>query len=350
MTINYINKKPGISDLVITPPASNLLFSSNFSGAPNLAAWAVSGTAARNLSGTDTETGFTWPTSGMGFQALGSYGSSIILINNYATAATVVAGANNYGTVTIQSEPGPDGPNENVIRLNLLDSGLINNGSNVAFGGQMHIQIGRVTDGISPGVDLDNLYMTYYFKRSSTLFNSMATNNVAVQWDFKSGGYNNLYGGDFRMYMDLYKHSNGNVYSAFIADRAANGSMTAAPDGILPFNIIPGDSTSAFRYWREANDSVAILPDVWNKLEIFINRHEKNGVLLSAINDQIVCKHVGRTLGEFGNIWGRLFALSCYGNSFQSDNSMCRFRCRDYPPAGSVLQIPAAILLDRYAE
>ena len=121
------------------------------------------------------------------------------------------------------------------------------------------------------------------------------------------------------------------------------------PSGILPFSGVATDSYFS-KYWQEIDKSITVPVDQWNKLEIYIYRHPKNGIVLSAINDQIVCFHVGRTLGEFGYKWGRLFPFLLYSGTGDTSGEMCRPRFRDYPPAGSVLQMPASKLLDRYAD
>ena len=51
---------------IIIPPTSNLLFSSNFAEAPSFGEWVVEGVATRQISGVDSDTGFRWPTSGLG--------------------------------------------------------------------------------------------------------------------------------------------------------------------------------------------------------------------------------------------------------------------------------------------
>lgn len=340
MTISYANKRAGIANPIITPPASNLLFASDFTGAPSFGAWEVDGgTATRKLTGVDAATGYRWPTSGLGGNQNpgGCYGSSVIMIKNGVAAADVVTNNASYGSVNIGSEIGPSGGAENYLEMIMLDG--------AAFSGQIDLQFGRVSGGGYIPPDMTNLYMSYYFKFPASVFSALTANQSAILWDFKSGGYGGLYGGDFRLLNYLRKSSNGNIYSHVRADRSANGTMTNAPDGILPFVTTAG----VFWYWDETDKTVPIPADTWVKFELFINRHEKTGIVLTAINDQIACRHVGRTLGEFGNVWGRLFPMLCYSYAAQTSVKVCQFRFRDYPPAGSVLQILAANLLDRYA-
>lgn len=334
---------------IITPAVSNILFSSNFASATALSAWSsASGEARKQFSGVDAETGFRWPTEGLPRDpGLQSYGANIVIFHNYNTAATIVASPNSYGTVTIDSAIGPFGASVNQMTITLLDSGLIDNGSNVPYGAQMHLEIPRVSGSGYVPPDIPDIYMSYWFKRPASMLSAMPVGQASVQWDFKSGGYNNEYGGDFRIVQELYKGADGLLYSLIRADRAANGTMTTDPGGILPFDAI--NSSGVFRYWQEIDKAVSVPVDTWNKLEIYIHRHQTNGICLAAINDNITCYHVGRTLGEFENPWGRMYVVSDYSPVVPNSHTVCMLRIHDYPPAGSVLQMPAASLLYRYA-
>ena len=119
--------------------------------------------------------------------------------------------------------------------------------------------------------------------------------------------------------------------------------MTTDPSGILSFA-----SNDGIKYWQESNKSVPVVLDAWNKCEIYIHRHQKNGIVLIAMNDQIICYQVGRTMGEFGYQWGRIMVQNIYGHHKIGSVELARVGMWNYPPIGSVLNAHAASLLYRY--
>ena len=338
MTITLNNKKTGIANPVITPAASNLLLSTNFAGTTGTGSFA----STFVLTGTDRETGLVWPDND------GDHETPLnILYANlfhfYDTPPETINAASwpTYYAGEIQTVTGPDATSEKALYLE-VKSQLAPSRS------QIELQLQRInnsTDTAAIG-DLPHLYTSYWIKRPASVLAGMAVGDALVQFDYKTGGGaagSGHYGGDARLIQELYKAANGNAYLRTRLDRNANGTMTNAPDGILPWTV------SGFRYWQEIDKAVPFPFDQWVKYEMYIYRHPKNGIVLCAINDQIVCAHVGRTMGEFGNYWGRLFPIICYGTFAPNPLWACRLRFRDYPPAGSVIQMPAANLLDRYA-
>jgi len=325
-------------------PVSNLLFASNFAANTSLAPFTYGAQGRAFFSGTDAGTGFAWPVSGGGSgQALNTLWTDCYLIPY--TGTTLTAGnINNYGRATIRAVTGPDGTTENELFLELLDAGLIATGTaNVAYGAQMPFEFLRITDGTPTPPALDDIYISYYFKRPGSLLTDLPTGGNATISILKTGGHDGLYGGDLRILLNIFKDAAGNLYWKTECDRDANGTMTTDPSGILSF-----DMGGSFKYWKESNKSVPVVLDAWNKCEIYIHRHAKNGIVLIAINDQIICYHVGRTLGEFGYQWGRIMIQNVYGSHKIGSAEVVRVRVRDYPPAGSALQLPAASLLYKY--
>ncbi|SDX24219.1 hypothetical protein [Nitrosomonas oligotropha] len=323
-------------------PASTQLFASNFK--VSISAFATGGRAS--FSGTDTDTGYVWPFSGGGSnQALKSVLSDCLLINNYVSGGITAANAGSYGRATIRDAVGA--PGEKELFLELLDSGAIDrvDHTNQPFGAQLDLEFSRIQDGMSPlPPDFNDLYVSHYFKFPASIATDLAVGGYTTIFDIKSGGYTNLYNGDNRITVGLIKGADGNLYTRTDGDRNANGSVIAtSPDGILPWVY---DGT--FSYWRETFKSFPITLDAWHKFEIYIHRDAKNGICLVSIDDTIVCYHVGRTLGEFGLPWGRIFPFLIYGNHGPGKGSVRRLRVHDYPPNGSALQLPAASLLYRY--
>lgn len=356
MAINLINKRAGIQQGALTPKASNLLFSTNFAGAITL--YPVN--SSNVLVGTDSETRQLFPlNNGTNQGAMRILHVSITRIQSPGSSvADIAAARDSYGFAAIQNTTGPDGTTEKELYLELRDAGFIKTGSNRAWGGQMHITFQRITNGTNVAAlsDLDNIYCSYYFKRPASLGTSMAVGDRVAQWDYKTGGYNGQFGGSLRMLGYLEKATNGNLYSVIRADRDANANPPIAPDGISPFPYAAG--TAGATYWDEYDTTTAIPLNTWNKIEIYIHKHNSRGICLVAYNGVIVCAHVGRTRSEYADLygedWGRLFPFLIYsGNTLGTpgltSGSMCRLRFHDYPPVGSVLQMPAAELLYKYA-
>lgn len=301
------------------------------------------------FTGTDSETGFTWPDNDGDHEGpLDIYYGS--LLRSYTSPPEAITGANfsTYYGAEIQTITGPDATSEKALYLEVKSQ-------NAAHASQIDLQFQRIinsTDTAAIG-DIPHLYCSYYCKRPASVRDLLATGQSIVQLDYKSGGGSagsGWYGGDSRLIQTLYKAQDGNLYVATMFDRNANGAVadggtiSAAPDGILPW-VYDGN----FRYWIERDKTVPVPVDAWYKFETYIYRHPKNGIVISAINDQIICSHVGRTMGEFGNFWGRFFPVLAYGHVAPNALWACRLRFRDYPPAGSVLQMPAANLLYKYA-
>ena len=296
---------------IIIPPTSTLLFSSNFAGAISL----NPSTSASIFVGTDSETGQLFPINNGTHQGgLGLRNVTIIRIANGASVADIAANQNSYAFAAIQNTTGPDNTTEKELFLELRDTGFIKTGSNTPWGGQTHLMMERITTGtdVAALADLDDVYFSYYFKRPAALLTSMAVGERTTQWDFKTGGYNNTFGGSMRILGYLQKAADGNLYSVTKADRDANANPPIAPDGISPFPYVSGSPGAT--YWDEFDTTTAIPLDVWNKLEVYIHKHNKNGICLVAYNDVIVCAHVGRTRSEYADLygedWGRMFLFS----------------------------------------
>lgn len=324
-------------------PVSNLLFASNFAAGSAITPFTFGAQGRATFSGTDAETGFTWPVVGDGSgQPINSLWTDCYLIPY--TGTTLTAGnIDNYGRATIRTVNGPDGTPEKTLFLELLDAGAIATSNNVAYGAQMPLEFVRIVGGTPTPPALDDVYISQYFKRPSALLGDLPVDGDAMVLELKTGGHDNLYGGDLRILLKISKNANGILFWKSECDRGGNGSMTNDPSGILTW-VVDG----SFKYWQEYNRSVPVVLDAWNKCEVYIHRHAKNGIVLIAINDQIICYHVGRTVGEFGNHWGRIMIHNIYGNHKIGTAEIARPRLRDFPPAGSALQLPAASLLYRY--
>lgn len=343
MTINKKTIISGISDLELHNFVPAKLFASNFaaSSAKDSFATKTSGsapsTAWDTISGIDNSTGFTWPGQSANFPnampgaPLDTNWSMVQLINNYATTMGTVS---NYGTAVIQDTTGPDGTTEKELALNLIDTGQRDNGANVGFGGQMWLTLNRISSStVIPGSDINDIYVAYYFKHPASIGSTLPNSGRSIISDFKSGGYGGLYGGDFRLATAIEKDSAGNLLWRVIADRNGNGSGIISPDGIKPF-----DTSGNFWYWKETNKVIPVTFNAWHKFELYVHRHATKGICLWAIDDQIACAHQGRTLGEYGNQWGRFMLFGIYHQGGPGSGSIVRPEVWDFPKNGSVLQ------------
>jgi len=350
MSINNKTIISGISNLTQNNFVPTKLFATNFAAGTTKDNFATKtsgstpSSAWDTISGTDNSTGFAWPgisaslPNSVPGAPLNINWSSVILQNNYASTMAAVS---SYGTAVIQDTVGPDGTIEKELALNLIDTGQINNGSNQPFGGQIWFLLNRISSGTTISAsDINDIYVSYYFKHPSSMGSTLPNSGRLVISDFKSGGYGGLYGGDFRVSTTIEKDSSGNLMWRAIADRAGNATPAAAPDGIKSF-----DTSGNFWYWKETNKVIPVTFNVWHKFELYIHRHATKGLVLWAIDDQIACAHQGRTLGEYGNQWGRFMLFGIYSSYGPGSGSVVRPEIWDFPKNGSVLQSNARKML-----
>ncbi|QOJ19928.1 MAG: hypothetical protein HRU77_04015 [Gammaproteobacteria bacterium] len=355
MTIDRTTILSGIK--TFTPNLiSTLLFESNFEANTTHDNFAANGVQDQ-MSGTDLTTGFTWPTAQPSFpnggdgQALNCNWSVIYLGHKFATLSPANVG--NYAVVDFPTMTGPDGSTGRALHLNLKDTGQIDHVSHVnqPFGGQLDLMFNRVSDNTNPLPPLlGDVYFSYWCKRPGALSAQIPNvNDSAVQVDFKTGGWydgtKNQYGGGFRTVLHIVRMQDGSLRWRAIADNGANGGMTTDPSGILPFNAVSPNKI----YWYETHKTAPVTLDAWFKVEGYIHMHESKGICLFAIDDQIICHHIGRTKDEFGLPWGRIMPILMYSQGGPCEGWFWNIIIRDYPPSNSVLYAPAAIDLYRLA-
>lgn len=316
-------------------PASTILFETDFTDT-TLAGYTATGSsknAFNNITGANN--GYTWPHIGGGslqlLQALTTY---VQLIHNYDNLS--LANVPNYGACTITPVTDLPGYAGNALNLSVFDSGYLNHGINEEFGAQNDFIFIRVTDGTSPlPDDLTNLYTCCYIKYPSTLRTALlalggGSRGRAITWEFKTGGYAGLYGGDFRINLALERAGDGTFFWNTHADKNSNGTMTS--DAALSAKWIATDP-----YWSVDNTLVPVLWDTWMKIEVFMHRHATSGRLKVAVNDGVICNYTGRTLGEYGLPVGRFMPIIGYSAAGVTSVSACDLEIRDFPPPGSVL-------------
>lgn len=320
------------NNLSLTPTQ---YFASNFnditqSNFATMNSWSI-------FTGTDSETGYAWAGKS-GTYPNGGTGDMSVILNGVTCLNDdiTVTGANytSYCSISIASEAGPDGTNENVLTMDLLDAGAIAHaGVNSAFGAQMWLMFTRIASSTSPlPADIENLYVSYHMKKG-TYLNTMAAGEDII-FEEKTGGYGGLYGGDQRLAVAIVKPSSGSMYWRVKCDHSGNGSMT-----VTPYDTAwPGTSTDpGFSYFKAENNTIPVPVNDWCKFELFLRRSRTDGCLMLAIDDQVAIIFTGNTMGEYNNPIGRLSPHGIYSQNGIGTSKIARLNISNYPSVSSVL-------------
>ena len=277
--------------------AAKLLFQSNFGsgvslGVPTNFYPSGSGTGAwQYITGKDKETGYTWPIT-----ALGATFSGIQLITNDPVTASTIG---NYISNEIRPVLGPKGKSVNEIFQNVKIKGPVGTASSqTPFLIQRPWTIG----------DVNGLYITYWFKYpadlTSKLDSSVSSGNWRVQFEFKTGGYNNTYAGDYRIVTNVMKDTDGTLYWMTKADNQANGPWPRVD------------------YWREDNHAVPIPLDKWFKYEVFWKRSSgSDGRFWAAVNGEEIVDHRGANMGNYDLPITRIIVNNTYSGGYANVES-----------------------------
>lgn len=251
--------------------AATMLFKSNFGAGVLLGSpynFTTNG-AWQALSGTDKETGYTWP-----IKALGSDFSGIQMITTDPITPLTLP---DYAFNEIRKISGPKGNPVNALSQNIKVKGPAG-----TWDAQSPLIIQRPwTIG-----DVTDLYITYWYKNPAI---SVAQLDPAIpgagemlQFQFKTGGYNNTWAGDYRLSMGVMKGDAGNLYWRTHADNQASGP-----------------SPKLVEYWREENHTVLVPVDAWYKVEIFWHRSGgSDGRFWAAINGEKIVDYHGPNMGD----------------------------------------------------
>ena len=273
--------------------AANLLFRSNLGSGISLGSLYGYSTygAWQAINGTDKETGYTWPVS-----ALGSNFSGIQLITvDPITSSTI----GNYISNEIRSVTGPKGTPVNELFQQVKIKGVVGTG-----GSQAPLVINRPWN-IG---DVNDLYITYWFKYPADfvnkLDNTVSTGNWRVQFEFKTGGYNNTYAGDYRIITNIVKDSDGKLYWKTDGDNMANGPW------------------SKVLYWSEENHAVPVPIDKWFKYEVYWHRSSgSDGRFWSAVNGQVIVDYHGPNVGDYNLPITRIMVNNPYSGGYATVES-----------------------------
>ena len=261
----------------VTPTTNaKLIFKSNFGAGVSLTKPSVTASksgAWQSIVGTDSETGYAWP-----IKALDSNFSGFQLTPPDSAAGTITStNLANYVYNEIKRIPGPNGS---------LVSALSQNVKLKAPAGTWDSQDPLMIQRPWTVGDLKDLYISYWYKNPKVSIDQLDANisgaNRILQFEFKTGGYNNLYGGDYRTSIGIEKDKTGKLYWEVHADNQANSSFPKVTD------------------WSEKNLIVPVPVDTWYKVEIFWHRSTgADGRFWTAINGQNIVDHKGPNMGKY---------------------------------------------------
>lgn len=282
--------------LITTPLAhtANLLFKSNFGSGVSLAApngFYTNG-AWQGLSGTDKETGYSWP-----IKALGANFSGIQLITSDPIDSSTIG---NYITNEIRQVTGPKGNLVNELFHNVKIKGDLGQA-----GSQSPLLINRPwTIG-----DVKDLYITYWFKYESDFPSKLTREVPGAGWRqmfaFKTGGHLDIAGaGDYRISVVILKGLDGQLYWQTKGDNVA---------GAFPTRV---------DYWTIDNHTVAIPVDKWSKFEVYWHRSSgSDGRFWAAVNGEVIADYHGSTMGDYNLPITRIFPNNAYSGGYATVES-----------------------------
>jgi hypothetical protein len=267
------------------PAAPQLLFKSGFEGDVALGAPRLFGNGAwQDITGTDSETGFTWPPRIWGgssrFQLIAGSGVT-------ATAATLPT----FMTNALQTTAGRHGTATRALYSEVLksvaldpDAGLVDVGEN--FGTTQNDFV------ISPGPSAQgDLYVSYWLKFQPDLQERMTVNPWAarVVSDWKTAG-------DYRVVLSVFGGGAGNaLYWHLQADNVANGG--------LPRQV----------FWTLTSRTVPVPVGRWFRVEMFVRRSgDAGGRVWVAVDGRRLFDRHGSNLGVHRLPWNRIMPFLNY--------------------------------------
>ncbi len=262
-----------------------LIFKSNFGPGVTLAAptnyFPTGNGAWRLITGTDKETGYTWPPKIGGISQAGLQ----IITRSQLTPLTI----GSFYEAGIRQVPEIELPFRELYQV-MKDPGVA---------GDCCDQIPFILQGGWSSGDIDEVYITYLFKHQANLQSQLNANvangNWRTQFEFKTGGYNNTGNGDYRIITNIIKDGSGKLYWSTVGDNKAN--QPEAP----------------VQYWRQANNVVPVPIDKWFKYEVYWKRSTgTDGRFWSAVNGQVIVDRFGPNKGKYNLPITRIMLNNAY--------------------------------------
>ncbi|MBY0413712.1 MAG: hypothetical protein K2Q18_06085 [Bdellovibrionales bacterium] len=245
--------------------------------------------AWQDIVGTDKKTGFSFP-----IKALQAYFTGFQWISyEKQTAATIHSSIE----TAIRKVPGPEGTMVNELMHNVLQKGI---GATPV--GKGHAQVPFLINRGHKSGDVKELYIRYWYKIQKNISESLKENVSSGNWkaifEFKTGGYKDTYGGDYRITVGILKNKEGKIYWHTKGDNNANG----------PFPEVS--------YWRVVNYDIPVPVDTWFKHEVYWNRSTgADGRFWTAINGKVIADYKGPTMGDYKLPINRIFINSYSGGA-----------------------------------
>ena len=293
-----------ISSILVS--GAKMLFKTSFGSGVNLdpITGMLDFQAWQNLSGTDKATGYSFPVAG--FQ---SNSTALQLIGPYSITGTKLTADNlsyYFDNKIVTNVVGPKGNYVNELFLNLKhkDEPV----------GKANSQVPLLIQRPWTIPDVGDVYISYWFQLpadlASKLDPTVSSGNWRVMFEWKSGGWNNTYKGDYRMKTTVLKGIDGNLYWDSGWDNNANMSTT----DISSWVYTP--------YWSSTSDPAAsnyLVPvpvGKWFKFEVFWHRSTTNGYYWAAVNGKTIASHTGNNIGVFNLPVTRIMVTNSYSGGY----------------------------------
>lgn len=286
--------------------SANLLFKTSFGPGVilNPASSIIAPQAWQTITGRDLQTNYDFPVAG-----LGSNGTVLQLIGPYAKGGTALTSTNVNQFFENKIEPvkGPKGITVNQLKLNLKIKeepvGVANS------------QVPLIIQRPHNKGDTGDVYISYWFKLPADLPNKLNAfvkdGNWRVFFEWKTGGYNNTYAGDYRMKTVILKGKDGSLYWSSGWDNLANmWTLDKNKDGTpwTPKTFWPLGADFSGR-----NHIVPVPLNKWFKFEVFWHRsYGSDGHYWVAIDGQKIADHYGPNIGDYGLPITRLMLNNSY--------------------------------------
>jgi len=267
---------------------SSLLFWSGFNSATALASPTncYSNGCWQSVTGTDSNTGSTWPPSINGGSA------QFQMIANSSSGSTT-SNIGNYISNQIQTMTGHTGAQTQAMYSEILQSGCCGTNSQANSGGST--QDPYI---IQPSSDVKDMYISEWVMLQSDLVQKMSagTWRDLFEWKTSDSTGSSGTGPDFRV------------------------ELTIATYGGTPYWFMSGNGyvPTYTEYWRINNTSVPVPIGKWFKLEVFWHRSSgSDGRVWMAVNGQVIGDHYGSNVGPNGSPINRIMMTQLYsGGTF----------------------------------
>lgn len=270
-----------------------LIFKSNFGQGVTLNApsnFFPTGTGAwQSITGTDQDSKYTWPPK---FGNI-NYAGLQLITRGQVTPSTI----GDYVTTGIRKIPELITPMRELLQV-MREPGKA---------GDCCDQIPLMLTGPWNNGDVNEVYMSYWFRHADDLAQRISTGGWRMQFEFKTGGYNNTGGGDYRIGTNIVLR-NGKPAWLTISDNNAN----------IPNTVVT-------RNWLAENTVVPVPVGQWFKYEVYWKRSTgSDGRFWSAVNGQVIVDKFGPNKGKYKLPITRIMvnnAYSGYQNPTESRTS-----------------------------